>query len=808
MKFLAFALFANLFLCINADGQNTYDSDSIANTFKTFIQNNEQERIILQTNRSLYIAGEKIWLKAFVISTATHKISHAENNLFADLVNDNDSVIAKVVLDNKSLNTSATFALPDSLQTGFYWLRAYTMGMLAENTEHIFIQPVYILNKALHDATSYNRQYTTSINKKRNVSAVITFYPERLTGISNVLSAGVLQITDANNNPLTAAGNIVNNNDSVITPFTTNHLGLARITFLYNSGLKYYAVFHINGRDIKYLLPAIDHSKVQLSVTNQQQKSIKAFVTTEDSIKAGFHTTILGINGDSLCFAAVGSGTYGITIPLDNFPGGINSLLLLDDKQHLLAERKIFIDKTVYELSVKANKKNYNERENAILDIKIKDINGKPIKSSLNIAVEDAWFAQLSDSIEMNELPPSNEFELNKFLTQYHDQFSAADIDLLMVASKSAYNLSKNHQNQHNTKDTDDASKLLNVMGRITDKKNNPRKDRIVTAVSKNQNIFFADIDTTKQDGTFKIPLPQNIDSLMLSLQVTDKHRVIINDDKIIIDSFNYPRFKTPVALKEQFLAYNLTAIASIKKYQIDTAITFQGRGWLKPITVKTIKKEELNYDESKRINSISQILTSDKFRYGGYNAISNAVLMVPGVSFAFGDLVIFGPNINLNGHVTRPLIIMDGYEVPSENVFETLNSLNAADIDFIEVLRGAEAGFYGLRGGGGVISINTKHGNDKIDYSKTNFKTFMPLTYHYSSPFPMPDYANPAVKNNKLPDPRTAIYWNGNLITNTKGEASVNFYTADNAGSYSVTITGITAKGYLVYKRIFISRN
>ena len=257
--------------------------------------------------------------------------------------------------------------------------------------------------------------------------------------------------------------------------------------------------------------------------------------------------------------------------------------------------------------SIKANKKNYAARENATLNIEIKDTEGKPLESAMNIAVEDAWLTQLSDSIEINNLPPSDEFLLNKWLTLYHDKYSATDIDLLMVAAKSLYN-SKYTKNPNIQPGADDDEKLLNIIGRITDKKDQPVKDRVITAMSKNRDGFFMDTDSTKDDGVFKIPLPQ-IDSLTLSIQVDDKHSVVRTDDKITIDTFNFSSFTTPVSIKQQFLATNINTIASLRKYHIDTAITFQGKGWLKPVTVTTIKKEELTYDASKRISSISEIL-------------------------------------------------------------------------------------------------------------------------------------------------------------------------------------------------------
>jgi hypothetical protein len=235
-----------------------------------------------------------------------------------------------------------------------------------------------------------------------------------------------------------------------------------------------------------------------------------------------------------------------------------------------------------------------------------------------------------------------------------------------------------------------------------------------------------------------------------------------------------------------------------------------RAKGWLTPVTVTTIKIEEPDYDVSKRINSISQILTGEKISRS-YNGVGLALLTIPGVSYVFGDITIFG-----NG-ISKPLILMDGNEIrlatdalpgPDGPVMTFLNSLSPADIDFIEVLRGGEGGIYGMRSADGVISINTRHSTGRVDYSQTNFKSFTPITYHTAPKFPMPDYADKAIKNSAGPDPRTTIYWNADLSTNEKGEADVNFYTADNATNYTVTVTGLTAKGGIIYKRITVSNS
>ena len=161
---------------IHLSAQNNFNkTDPVVTIFKNIIYSNKAERIIVQTDRKLYLAGEKIWFKAFVVNAVTNRVSLSCKNLFADLVDDDDNVIAKLILNNRELNTAGAFILPDSLKTGFYWLRCYTAKMLAEDSGSIFVQPIYILNKGLQDAGYYNSRYTNDANKNINPSPVIHF---------------------------------------------------------------------------------------------------------------------------------------------------------------------------------------------------------------------------------------------------------------------------------------------------------------------------------------------------------------------------------------------------------------------------------------------------------------------------------------------------------------------------------------------------------------------------------------------------------------------------------------------------------
>ena len=263
--------------------------DSVSAIFSKFKQTRHDKSIVLLTNRNIYLAGENIWFKAYVVNP-DGKLDLTFNNLFADLVNENDKVIAQVVLDNKAMQTRGAFKLTESL---------------------------------------------------------------------------------------------------LISSFRTNDFGLARLTFVNDPGEKYTAIFYVNGNVVRYELPAANESSIQLSLGNQTAKSVKAFVTLEYSVPANTHTTLLAVRRDSLYYAAVGTGSYGITIPIDNFPGGITRLLLFDGNNSLVSERDFYIPKENVGIEVKPDKKKSSNRENITLHLKITGTNGVPLASVVNIAVED-----------------------------------------------------------------------------------------------------------------------------------------------------------------------------------------------------------------------------------------------------------------------------------------------------------------------------------------------------------------------------------------------------------------------------------
>ncbi|HET6256309.1 MAG TPA: Plug domain-containing protein [Puia sp.] len=340
-------------------------------------------------------------------------------------------------------------------------------------------------------------------------------------------------------------------------------------------------------------------------------------------------------------------------------------------------------------------------------------------------------------------------------------------------------------------------SNLLNLRGKAVSKNNEPLKKYIVNLVSGDNNLFLA--DTTDAEGRFLFPLSDFDDGTKFNLKLTDLNGKAY-EGKVILDKIDYPRFPTPRAKKRGF---NSDEIAMLRRYR-SLPVTEQAEppkdtGLLKPAVVEARKKLP-DYDEAKRVSPFSYIIGPDQLRRGGVDEVYNALSQVPGLTT--------GINRNFSSgtmNVDPFYILMDGVPVSTGGDLKGfLESLDANNIEFIEVLKGALTAIYGMQASGGVILINSV--NMLHDYAQTNDKgltTIYPKGYYnqpdiFSSGY---DKKKGAAEAADLP----TLYWNANILTDNLGNAKVDFFTGRRQATYSAAIVGVTPGGDIVEKKIQI---
>ncbi|MDH6535232.1 hypothetical protein D0T51_07805 [Parabacteroides sp. 52] len=125
-----------------------------------------RERIYLQTDKQLYMAGELLWMKMFTTDTEGRlqdfsKIGYVE--LIADSLAEN-----QVKLDIRKGVAAGWMELSPMLPTGYYRLVAYTRHMQNEGEEVFFEKEIGIINPYLKDEDTIAETEKEDMERKDN----------------------------------------------------------------------------------------------------------------------------------------------------------------------------------------------------------------------------------------------------------------------------------------------------------------------------------------------------------------------------------------------------------------------------------------------------------------------------------------------------------------------------------------------------------------------------------------------------------------------------------------------------------------
>ncbi len=107
-----------------------------------------QETIWLQTDRSLYLAGEQITFHAVLLEKDTYDPSMLSKSIRVELMDQNGVSRIRKRIELENAQTSGALLISPDLETGWYYLRAYTNWMRNFPTSGFTVIPVKVVNPA------------------------------------------------------------------------------------------------------------------------------------------------------------------------------------------------------------------------------------------------------------------------------------------------------------------------------------------------------------------------------------------------------------------------------------------------------------------------------------------------------------------------------------------------------------------------------------------------------------------------------------------------------------------------------------
>lgn len=337
-----------------------------------------QEKVYLHLDNTCYFKGDTIWYKAYVVRADDLTYTDMSRILYVELVSPDGMVVERhnVIVSGQGYS-DGSFALQDSIYSGFYELRAYTRWMLNFCvSEHPYTRKDYEAFYNRQMARDFFRQFDavysrvipvyerpetpgdygakyivsrpkTRLEKEEKERLTATFYPEggHLIAGRRCRVAFELQNEEGELQDLTGQLEIPGQSAAVTIQTTHRGRGCFEVTVPESGRLK--ARFSYRDKTYDFDLPRTEKAGCALRV-EAAGDSLLADVALVGLPDADYGVAVL-CRGVLRHFQKV-SGSARVAIDGAQLPTGVNNLLVIDAAGRPLADRLFFVNHHDYGL--------------------------------------------------------------------------------------------------------------------------------------------------------------------------------------------------------------------------------------------------------------------------------------------------------------------------------------------------------------------------------------------------------------------------------------------------------------------------
>ena len=797
-----------LFNVIVTNAQVTMTLDNIQEIIFDQLEMYHQEKIHLHTDRDMYVPGEKIWFKAYVVDAFSHQSTTASQYVYIELIDSSDSLVNRVMVsqDENGLFHGNMF-LSEIVADGDYTLRAYTRYMENIGDDYFFKKTIRINNlKTIQQTTGNEAGLQFNMSKQSNGTNdyEVCFFPEGGYLTEGVKSKIAFKALNKDGTSESITGELVDNDGNRIIETSAVFAGMGLFDFIPEASKAYFLnCKNQNGYERRFKLP--DAQKTYSLIVNNQNKRFLVEINKSPTIAEKPLYLLVHYKGEVLYYAPWDHSNKFISFPYEQFPSGVIQLILFDGQMNPLSERLIFnkIDDQS-DVDFSSDKSAYQRRENVLAKINVTDTEGIPLSGHLSIAVTDdgdvapdTLHSILSSLLLSSEL--KGYIEAPGYYLQ-DDTKAAFALDLLMMTHGwRRYDVCKAIKGDYMLPETGyEVEKVIS--GSVTNRVGGrPVANSEVSLFSSNGIIDQAEADA---NGLFSFNVDY-ADSVTFFVQAKNQRRG--TNLALTLHQETFPVLKH--APKSNLLFPAATPSSAdvsdfIKKAEQRAQYDEDMRLILLSEVVVNAKKVEKK-DEARlaafAFNKISDFTVyREDFEKKRPLRVEELLWGIPGVEvMVVNDSVKIVMRGELTANMTTaPLLMVDGIFMPND--FK-MNDLSVNEIESIDIFKGASAAIFGIRGANGAISITTRRGQVYNPDAGLNYAIYTPLGYQSPVEFYAPKYDALEAKSRTIRDYRSTIFWKPDLLLSADGKASFDFYTSDFPTTYSVVIEGLSDDGIII---------
>ncbi|MCR5887851.1 MG2 domain-containing protein [Hymenobacter sp. J193] len=736
------------------------------------------EKLFLHLDRPLYLSGETMWFKVYAVEgTALRPLSLSKVAYVEVLDKEKRSVLqAKIGL--RDAQGQGSFAIPASMPSGSYTVRAYTSWMKNFGPEYYFRSPITIVNTAA-SAGVFTRPDTARYD--------LQFFPEGGNLVQGLTSTVGFKATDNKGRGVAVEGKVLTAQGAVVAQFKSLRFGMGNFRFTPKAGVAYTAVVSLDKRPaVTYPLPRVYEQGYVLHVENSSATALT--VTVNSGNAQPERVALLVHSRQQVAVAAqqqLVNGQAVFTIDPSRLLDGVSHLTVFNEAQQPVCERLYFQPpRQTLTITARPDKTAYAAREKASIQLTTGTSSGT-LPANLSMAVYRL------DSLTTALTPDINSYlwlsaDLRGTVEQPAYYFSAATPEvaeatnnLMLTQGWSRFSWS---QVLASTPPRFEHLPELNgllVRGRLS-KPGSQGPAGITTYLSSPSRIVRLQNAVSGPDGSFLFELNRFYGSRNIVVQ-TDPHQDSTSQVEII-SPFSQQYSAADAALLPRLP--RLEAAYSKRHFQNQVQQAFSGKFasqyTLPPAdSVAFYGKPDERYllDKYTRFKVLEEVMRE----------------YVPGVDVRRrkdGFHLLVKDKVNGGLLTQNPLVLLDGVPIFDMNKAMAIDPLSIQQLEVMD-----SRYFHGSSIYDGIVSFITYKG----DLAKVSLDPRV-LVQQYDGlqgqrEFYAPRYDTPLARQSRLPDLRNLLYWNPAISTTAQG-SSTTFYTGDQTGRYLVVVQGLTNNG------------
>ena len=661
------------------------------------------------------------------------------------------------------------------------------------------------------------------------------FLPEGgnlIAGIDQVIAFSAVGVDGRH---VDVAGVVQTKSGTEVCRIESEHNGMGKFTLNAKADETYIATLtSSNGISRSFTIPAAAKSGCVIHLTPENDnRLILQILSTSDYPR---EQLVAIVQSRGIVNYVVEDLAVPLRIPLDKLRSGVAQVSLVNKlTRTVVAQRLFFVRGATASATITPSVKKFSPRERVQVDFAVKNSSGNATKGDFVVSVTDADLLKedknadniLSYMLLNSEL--KGHIENPKYYFEANDAKHNEHLDLVMLTHGwRRYNINSilagKKPNLHYT-----FEKEQSISGGVTGILGKTRNPSVM--IFRNRKEYLG-VHSLNKTNRFLITGVDSPDTTIYILQALNREGSSARV-RIKVDPYSYPI--TPIIAREVFQKKKEETSSLTEEYMMRSKQSYFEEGGMPVVdidAVEIVAKRSVTYDYSSSLNDFNTV-SGDMTRFvsifdalqrfrqlevEGHNVYvrSNRGAMgspvkVTQESSSAGDN---GDDENGGGggsSVTEVEIDMDDKHdlMPAVYVNGTpmdmgvIDAYPMSEVISVSYLDKFESMAAGMGSETGAIILHVKDINAREKLLINSMAEVVVPGYASPVEFYAPDYS---VKNDRSKkDNRTTIAWIPSLQSNSLGDASISFWTADRASNYRVTIEGITAEGELLHNEMIL---